>query len=144
MTNSGKFRRPSERKDEADPMLRTRTSLTEVAIARLGANGCAAQWCFDEAREVVVFGSMSIGLETPDSDIDILCVGGSNFRLKTESLDLIAAPLAATRRSLWLQSELASHIVEYGTWIKGSPVWSSEVRIGQKAIDEKRRRVAAF
>lgn len=91
-----------------------------------------------------VFGSRAVGLERPDSDIDILCIGAFDFKLKTDSLDLIVTPVAATRRSPWLESELASHILEYGTWLKGSSRWGAQVCIGQGAIDEKRRRIGAF
>jgi hypothetical protein len=125
-------------------MLRNREGLTRIALARLAASGQSAQGCFDQACQVVVFGSMAVGLERPDSDIDILCIGAFDFKLKTDSLDLIAVPVAVTRHSLWLEGELASHIMEYGTWLKGSPHWVAKVRIGQRTIDEKCRRIRAF
>jgi Nucleotidyltransferase domain len=125
-------------------MLRTKDGLNRIAVTRLAASGRHAQGCFDQACEVVVFGSMAVGLERPDSDIDILCIGALDFKLKTSSLDLIAIPLARTKDSPWLESELASHVKEYGTWLKGSPQWGTEVCIGQRAIDEKRRRICAF
>src|ERR1035438_4380709 len=89
-------------------MLRTKDGLTGIAVTRLVASGHHAQRCFDQACEVVVFGSMAVGLERPDSDIDILCIGALDFKLKTNRLDLIAIPVAATRHSPWLESELAS------------------------------------
>ena len=125
-------------------MLRTKDRLTRIAVTRLAAGGDGAQRSFDQAREVIVFGSMAVGLERPGSDIDILCIGALDFKLKTNSLDLIGIPAAATTHSPWLQSELASHVKEYGTWVKGSPQWGTGVSIGQKAIDEKRLRIRAF
>ena len=71
-------------------MLRTREGLTRIALTRLAASGLQAQRCFAQASEVVVFGSMAVGLERPDSDIDILCIGAFDFKVKTNSLDLIA------------------------------------------------------
>src|ERR1700722_1409482 len=125
-------------------ILKTKEALTRIAVARLAASGHHAQRCLDQACEVVIFGSMAVGLERPDSDIDILCIGAFDFKLKTDRLDLIATPIAATRHSHWLESELASHVIEYGTWLKGSPQWGAEVCIGQKAINEKVRRIEAF
>jgi predicted nucleotidyltransferase len=125
-------------------MLRNRERLTQIAMERLAASGHRAQQCFSEASEIVIFGSMSVGLERLASDIDLLCIGRRDFTLKTHSLDLIALKVETTTSAGWLESELASHIAEYGTWLKGSPEWCSEVQIGQNAISEKRRRIAAF
>ena len=125
-------------------MLRTRESLAEVLGQRLMISGPRAQHCFDEASEVIVFGSMSAGLDRPDSDIDVLCIGGCDYKLKTGKLDLIVVPLEATKSRAWLQSELATHVGEYGTWIKGAPSWKADVRIGPRVLHEKRRRVTAF
>jgi hypothetical protein len=100
---------------------------------------------FEQSSEVVVFGSMSAGLDMPDSDMDVLCIGGNEFKLKTDALDLIVTSAASTENGTWLESELASHVAKYGTWIKGSPSqWTRNVRVGPRAIAEKRRRVSAF
>ena len=45
---------------------------------------------------------------------------------------------------MWLQGELATHVGAYGTWMKGTPQWKGEVRIGLGVIEDKRRRVSAF
>jgi hypothetical protein len=140
-----KFNRLSGRNSAKPMMVKTREQLYRIAITRLDASGDRAKRLVDSALEVVVFGSMAAGLERPDSDIDILCIGGAlDFKVKTDSLDLIVVPVTATHSSLWLGSELASHIMEYGTWLKGSPHWRARVHIGQKSIDEKRRRIGAF
>jgi predicted nucleotidyltransferase len=98
----------------------------------------------DQASEVIVFGSMSAGLERPNSDLDVLCIGDCEFKLKTDLLDLIVLPSEVTHNGLWLQSELATHVGKYGVWIGGASLWRGEVRVGQRAIDEKRRRISAF
>jgi hypothetical protein len=118
-------------------------SLTQLAFERLKATPIGLR-CFEESREIVVFGSRSFGLERADSDIDILCIGELDFRLKTTRLDLIAMPVKAITNMRWLGSELASHIVEYGTWIKGTCRWRSDVHLGNAAVENKRRRIAAF
>jgi hypothetical protein len=118
-------------------------NLARVAFARLEATSIGRQ-CVEQSHEIVVFGSMSIGLERADSDIDILCVGSDDFRIKTSSLDLNVIPKNAVNSAPWLRSELASHIAEYGRWIKGCPVWPNATRIGNHAIAAKSRRVGAF
>jgi hypothetical protein len=118
--------------------------LGELLSHRLRSSGPLALRCYDLASEVIVFGSMSVCLERPDSDIDVLCIGGLDLKLKSKQLDLIVVPFAATRSPAWLQSELATHVVQYGTWIKGVALWKNDVRIGPRAVDAKRRRVSAF
>lgn len=125
-------------------MPQTKEFLTEVLTRRLGTSGLRAQDCFNHASEVIVFGSMSAGLHRSDSDMDVLCIGESDFKLKTDSLDLIVIPRRVTRSRAWLEGELASHVAEYGTWIKGSSEWKCSVRVGPQAVEAKRRRVAAF
>jgi len=124
-------------------MSRTRESLAQIAVERVWKLAYGAKY-FDESTEVIVFGSMSLGLERPDSDIDVLCVGSHEFKLKTDAVDLVGVPIGQVGRSPWFESELASHIAEYGTWIKGSSHWACKAKIGQHALDNKRRRITAF
>ena len=119
-------------------------ALTQTIRARLSATPRDAQAHFDQALEIIVFGSMAAGLERPDSDIDVLCIGGPPFRHKTGALDLLVLPEEMTHEPLWTQSELASHVCGYGVWIKGQSRWINQVRIGEEAVEEKRRRVQAF
>src|SRR5947209_11727847 len=95
-------------------LLPTEESLIQVVSKRLKTAGPYAQYCVDEAAEVIVFGSMSVGLDRSDSDVDVLCISGRDYKLKTNSLDLIVVSLDEMSRSKWLQSELASHVGEYG------------------------------
>jgi len=126
-------------------MAKTQELLTQILSQRIKSSAPRAQYWLSGASEVIVFGSMSVGLNRPDSDIDVLCIGGDEGKVKTNELDLIAVSVEATRSRAWLQSELASHVAEYGTWIKGSPTsWRSEVGIGPTVAMEKRRRVSAF
>lgn len=125
-------------------MLRTKDCLTQIILGRISAIGRAPQSYFDEASEVIVFGSMAVGLDRADSDVDVMCFGGPESKLKTDLLDLIVFPQRATRSPAWLRSELAFHVRHYGVWIKGTPDWIDRAQIGQQAIGEKRRRVEAF
>lgn len=119
-------------------------SLGELLQRRLASCGPRALQYLDHSSEIIVFGSMSAGLERPDSDMDVLCIGGSEYKLKSRLLDLIVVPSETTESPTWLQSELATHVGQYGTWIKGMPLWKHDLRIGLKTVDEKRRRVSAF
>src|SRR5260370_35382984 len=119
-------------------------SLGEMLQHRLASCGPQALHYLDHASEIIVFGSVSAGLERPDSDMDVLCIGGREYKLKSGLLDLMVVPLEWTRNQSWLQSELATHVCKYGTWIKGTPLWTDDVRIGLSAVDEKHQRVSAF
>lgn len=121
-----------------------RSFVERIATQRVAAAGASAQSYFDEASEIVVFGSMSAGLDGPGSDIDILCFGLHAYKLKTHLLDLIGVPQELAKSPAWLQSELAAHIAEYGIPLKGGSKWTNFARIGQSAIDMKSRRVATF
>jgi predicted nucleotidyltransferase len=125
-------------------MAKTKESLTEILNERLSWASSQAKRCIAEATEIVIFGSMSAGLERPNSDMDVLCVCNSDYKHKTETLDLIAIPKTAVTAQRWLQSELATHVAEYGRWLEGTPQWRGNARIGFSAIEEKRRRIAAF
>ncbi len=123
--------------------MQNRDSLAQIVVERLGATAFGVKH-FEESLEIVIFGSMSVGLQRPDSDIDVLCVGDQNFRLKTKELDLTVMRADATDSLLWLGSELASHVVEYGTWIKGASQWSGKVELGHEAVASKHHRIVAF
>jgi hypothetical protein len=123
---------------------RTKDCLTQTILGRISAAGRAAQGYFNEASDVIVFGSMAVGLDRPNSDIDVMCIGGPESKLKTDELDLLVFPRTVIRSSSWLQSELVSHVGHYGVWLKGAPDWIGRAQIGEQAIGEKRRRVEAF
>lgn len=125
-------------------MPRTKEALNEILNARVKSAPRIAQQLFREAAEIIVFGSMAAGLDRLDSDIDVLCIGGSNYTLKSRLLDLIVVPLESITSQRWLESELATHVVQYGTWTRGIPNWKKDARVGQSAIDAKRRRISAF
>lgn len=102
-------------------MLRTRDCLIQTILERINGTGAVAQTYLGEASEVIVFGSIAVGLDRPDSDIDVMCIGGALSKLKTNLLDLIVFPQTAVTSPAWLQSELTSHVKRYGVWVKGTP-----------------------
>jgi predicted nucleotidyltransferase len=125
-------------------MQQNKTSLVKALQNRLRRVGPPTQEYVAEASEVIVFGSMSIGLQRQDSDMDVLCIGSSNFKLKSELIDLIVVSAEATKSQAWLQSELASHVATYGIWLRGVPEWTADVHIGGTAVSEKCRRIETF
>src|SRR5690348_1189946 len=118
--------------------MRTSEYLDNVASERLRKIAFGAKY-LKVPKQIVVFGSMSSGLQRSDSDIDVLCVDKKDLTVKTDFLDLIVISEETLRSERWLQSELASHIAEYGTWIVGSTGWRSQVHIGEQAIQAKKR-----
>ncbi len=96
------------------------------------------------ASQVVIFGSTSAGLQTSKSDLDVFCVGDTAFKFKSAWLDLTVSTRAEVESADWLGSELANHIGCYGIWLRGNPDWRDGIRIGDHAIDRKRRRIKAF
>jgi len=125
-------------------VLKSPEHLAQIALRRIDNAGRSAREFFDRATEIVVFGSMAAGLDGPKSDIDVLCIGNRECIVKTDSLDLIIVAHDAMKSPRWLQSELATHVSQYGVWIRGSPEWLVRTQVGPQAVEEKRRRVAAF
>ena len=95
------------------------------------------------AGEIVVFGSYSAGLNTEDSDVDVLCVG-NGLRVKSRSLDLSWISKKKLSEDAWLGSELAGHIAKYGIWLRGTGDWRATVFGGTHAIDRKRNRIISL
>jgi predicted nucleotidyltransferase len=125
-------------------MEKTEATLNKVLTARLSEAPEAAKESFHDATEVIIFGSMAAGLDRFDSDIDVLCIGNHDYKLKSRSMDLIAVPCRVTEAQSWLGTELATHVVKYGIWIKGVPQWKNNVYFAQTTIEAKRRRICAF
>ena len=125
-------------------MCRDLDSLLRLIDARISAAGKRSEVYLRDAIEVVVFGSVAVELDRPDSDIDVLVVGTCDSKLKTKRLDLITMTSEAVAKRQWRESELASHVNQYGVWIAGVQQWGGPVCVGQRSIEEKRLRVAAF
>jgi predicted nucleotidyltransferase len=125
-------------------MLSESSSLVRTISERIAAAGADPNFYFRDSVEIVVFGSVAAGLERQDSDIDVLCVGGCEGRLKTDRLDLLAISESKFQERHWQQSELAGHIYVYGIWLQGDSHASHFMGFSQECIEAKRRRVAAF
>ena len=112
---------------------------TRLNAARVDCDGFLS-----EAKEVVVFGSRSLGVNSRTSDLDVLCVTRGKRKIKTQSLDCICIPSEDWISPYWLGCELASHIAKYGVWIIGSDDWRNTVQISSAAVYRKERRVESL
>jgi Nucleotidyltransferase domain len=124
--------------------LRSSAELIQVVLERFQASNASAHRWLDMSSEIIVFGSMAAGLERPNSDLDVLCIASSEYKLKTKALDLIVCTPGESVRPDWAHGELAAHIAEYGIWIKGRPNWTNKVHITETCINRKRRRIVSF
>jgi hypothetical protein len=95
------------------------------------------------ATEIIVFGSCAVGLETVDSDLDVLCIGNGP-RFKCRSLDLSWVSEEASREEAWLGSELAGHIAQYGVWLRGNGDWRVRTFTSTTAVERKRKRIISL
>jgi predicted nucleotidyltransferase len=102
-----------------------------------GAGGAAAG-----GRCVILFGSHAQNAATDASDIDVLVVGPGRRR-RADGIDLVCLSEAEAESDLWLGSELASHIAAFGRVLAGEADWLSAVRLDSRAIDRKKRLIAA-
>lgn len=97
-----------------------------------------------EACEVAIFGSRAAGVCRPDSDTDLLIVTPHKRRIFAVGLDCVLLSPEEIDNSVWLGSELASHIARYGNWIKGVGAWRNKVQISRRAIVRKQKRISSL
>lgn len=114
-------------------------------IGRVAAAFAEAGLCFETAvhdcTELVLFGSRAAGCARVDSDTDVLCIGpGTTWRRSGLDAVYVSHERLASRE--WRSSELASHVVEYGVWIKGTGEWRRGVTLRNgHAADRKAIRI---
>lgn len=96
------------------------------------------------STEVVIFGSRAIGVNRPDSDLDVLLVGANVVRSRVPGIDFVILRSEELASSRWLGSELASHIAQYGKWIKGPGSWRHQVHISHRAATRKEARIVGL
>ena len=109
----------------------------EVVTIELARRGVDLRKLASEASQVVLFGSWAVGLQRPESDIDLLCVGDGK-RHKTAKVDLVWISPKFGKSTKWRQSELGNHIIKYGKWLVGSNEWGDDVRVSSQSLQFKR------
>lgn len=119
----------------------------DEALSVAVAAGANLEELIESASEIVIFGSWTTGAQTPNSDVDVLCVGRGR-RHKCESLDIVWISERHVETNPWLGSELASHIAAFGVWIHGRSCWADRAYCSAAAAARKadaiRRRAAAL
>ena len=96
------------------------------------------------AEDVIVFGSRAAEVNSKASDVDILCVGESVRRYKSDQLDLVARTPNEIAGAKWLGSELANHVLAYGIVARGASQWRDDIRLAEAAIIHKESRLLAL
>jgi hypothetical protein len=110
----------------------------------LSDSGMTYEDVVDASTEAVIFGSRAVGMHRPNSDLDVLLVDAKTDRLRVAGVDCVILRSEELTSSLWLGSELASHIAEYGKWIKGFGFWRHQVRISDRAAMRKQARLVGL
>jgi predicted nucleotidyltransferase len=110
----------------------------------LSDSGMTYEDVVDASTEVVIFGSRAVDMHRPDSDLDVLLVDAKADRLRVAGVDFVILRSEELASSLWLGSELASHIARYGKWIKGFGVWRHHVCISDRAAIRKQARIVGL
>jgi predicted nucleotidyltransferase len=98
---------------------------------------------FSSANELVIFGSRAAGVNSPTSDIDVLIVSNQKSRVHFCGVDIVMLNRADIESREWLRSELASHVSQYGKWLKGDGSWRSATSLSDYAAARKKYRIAA-
>lgn len=112
--------------------------------ARIGRCGDQLHRAVEEASQVAIFGSRSVGFQKTTSDLDVFLVYRSDFKFKNSLIDTVVVTEAEIGSQDWRESEIANHIGAYGIWLRGNPDWSDGIRIGKQASLKKQRRIYAF
>src|SRR5258708_20386459 len=97
----------SRKNSKTSIMAKTSESLRQIVISRVGRTRRTAHDYLDHASEVVVFGSMAIGLDGPNSDIPVLCIGGNECKEKTHAVYLIVTSVETAGNTLCLHNHLS-------------------------------------
>jgi predicted nucleotidyltransferase len=113
--------------------------LTCILARRLAKAGLSLD-LFNDAREIVVFGSYATGVNNPESDLDVLAIGCQR-RIKRSGLDVIPLSVDYVQTLDWLESELASHVATYGVWLRGQGEWKACSALSARAFLAKSHRV---
>jgi predicted nucleotidyltransferase len=119
-----------------------KTRLRQKARSAAESDGLAWGTLVKSAKQMIVFGSQACGLQLPDSDFDLLCIGKGK-PVKSKRIHVIWVGKKRFEDPKWLGSELATHISKYGIWIKGRKPWSEELKPDDNAAERKRQRITA-
>ncbi len=97
---------------------------------------------FDHAEQVIVFGSHAIGVQTPKSDIDLLCIGRGRS-CATRLLQILWLSPSRFNEHVRRGSELACHVAAFGVWVKGRRRLPLHIVPSADTIARRQKKIAA-
>ncbi len=97
---------------------------------------------FDLANEVIVFGSHALGVQTPRSDIDLLCIGRGRS-CGSRMLQILWMSRSRLDEHVRRGSELACHIAAFGVWVKGHRCLPQHIIPSSDTIARRRQKIKA-
>jgi predicted nucleotidyltransferase len=97
---------------------------------------------YASAEQVIVFGSFAAGMQTTNSDLDVLCVGNGQNVLK-EPLHVLWLSDVKLEHHVRKGSELACHIAAYGVWLKGERTLPPEIQPSVETVLNRRESIHA-
>jgi predicted nucleotidyltransferase len=106
-------------------------SMTEISVI-LKRAGLDLGRIPSSVREIVLFGSRALGCATRTSDWDVLVIAKRDVRLH-EVCGLDVLVFVTGEESVWLGSELATHVAAHGLWLHGSGAWRADVDVSRAA-----------
>jgi hypothetical protein len=115
--------------------------IRQLLSTELEAAGVSLAELAKQARQIVVFGSRAAGVASPQSDLDVFCVG-SGPRILSPRLDLVWTAPGDLESARWLGSELAGHVAAYGQWIEGRQDWKKHVFASPASVQRKEKALA--
>jgi hypothetical protein len=113
--------------------------LKDVRLA-LRRSGLTWKDLTSRADGIVLFGSRAVGCHSPESDIDLLCIGAGR-RISCKELHVVWISRRRVASSDWLSGELGGHVAKYGVWLKGPNIIGTPRPASVSAIARKIQKI---
>lgn len=112
----------------------------------LGSVGLSLEQLSLGGFAVALFGSRASDCWRSRSDWDLLCVGPRATQLpegRLPGIDLVCVSDQDVHLPVWLNGDLAGHVLEYGVWLVGEPSWNVADVCYAGAVERKEARLAS-
>jgi len=117
--------------------MKSRTDYVKAVLRQ-----CGMSWedLAARAEAIILFGSRATCCYSPDSDVDLLCVGKGR-RVSAERLHMVWISSDRVASNDWLRSELGGHVATYGILLCGKTPIGPPRSAGAIAIRQKRMKI---